>query len=165
MSEITEIHTRERNSSEAAGIRPLFIDRPHGRLFAVHRPPRRPDAPDEAVLYVHPFAEEMNQSRRMATLQAEALAESGYGVLTLDLTGCGDSTGDFADAGWKIWQDDIAAGRRWLSDQGYRHISLWGLRLGAALALETAIGDATLCRRLVLWQPVVSGKTMLTQFL
>jgi len=165
MSETTEIHTRERNSSAAPAICPLFIGRPHGGLFAIHRPPADAAALDEAVLYIPPFAEEMNQSRRMATLQAEALTGLGYGVLTLDLTGCGDSAGEFAEARWETWRDDVVAGCRWLSAQGYRHISLWGLRLGAALAVETACAEPDICQRLVLWQPVVSGKTLLTQFL
>jgi len=51
-----------------------------------------------SVLYGHPFAEEMNKSRRMAGLQARALARAGYDVLQIDLRGCGGSSGDFGDA-------------------------------------------------------------------
>jgi alpha/beta superfamily hydrolase len=40
----------------------------------------------------------MNKARRMAALQARALAALGYGVLLLDLHGCGDSSGDFGDS-------------------------------------------------------------------
>ena len=80
------------------GPEPLFIDRPGGDLFALYHPPRR--APQGGVVYIPPFAEEMNRSRRMAALQARALAESGWGVLTIDPYGCGDSAGDFADARW-----------------------------------------------------------------
>ncbi len=169
MSETTEIQTLERHGpathAAASAKRPLFIDRPHGRLFAIHHPPAGAAAHAEAVVYVHPFAEEMNQSRRMAALQAEALAGMGYGVLSLDLTGCGDSTGEFADARWETWRDDVVAGCHWLGALGYRGITLWGLRLGAALAVETACAEPGICRRLVLWQPVVSGRSLLTQFL
>mgnify|MGYP002526772568 CR=1 FL=1 len=68
----------------APGARqPLFIERPGGRLFAIHHPPHCPASgagpSGAAVVYVHPFAEEMNQSRRMATLQAEAQAGRGHG--------------------------------------------------------------------------------------
>ena len=167
MSETIAIQTPERRDRDPDAIpgarHPLFIDRPHGRLFAIHHRPSA--APGEAVVYVHPFAEELNQSRRMAALQAEALAGLGYGVLMLDLTGCGDSTGDFADARWQTWREDILAGCRWLGTQGYGRITLWGLRLGAALAVEAACAQPELTRRLVLWQPTVSGRTALTQFL
>ena len=169
MSETIAIGTLERPHPDPdaapGGKQPLFIDRPHGRLFAIHHRPSGAPAPGEAVVYVHPFAEEMNQSRRMAALQAEALAGLGRGVLMLDLTGCGDSTGEFADARWQTWRDDVVAGCRWLGERGYRRITLWGLRLGAALAVETACAEPGICRRLVLWQPVVSGRTLLTQFL
>ncbi len=158
MSDTTEIQTLERHGPAAPAKRPLFIDRSHGRLFAIHHPPSgaaaQGDGGREAVVYVHPFAEEMNQSRRMAVLQAEALARRGYGVLMLDLTGCGDSTGEFADARWETWRDDIVAGCRWLGELGYRRITLWGLRLGAALAVETACAEPGICRRLVLCRPV-----------
>ena len=169
MSETTAIQTLERHSpaphAESGDRQPLFIDRPHGRLFAIHHPPMGTPERGEAVVYTHPFAEKMNQSRRMAALQAEALAGLGYGVLMLDLTGCGDSTGEFADARWETWREDVVAGCGWLGAHGYGRITLWGLRLGAALAVETACAEPEICHRLMLWQPTVSGRTLLTQFL
>ena len=42
------------------------------------------------VLYLHPFAEELNSTRRIVAQQARALAQAGYGVLQIDLLGqCG----------------------------------------------------------------------------
>ncbi len=45
-------------------------------------------------------------------------------------------------------------------------VSLWGLRLGALLALDFAreISKKKL-DRFILWQPVISGDSFLTQFL
>jgi pimeloyl-ACP methyl ester carboxylesterase len=85
---------------------------------------------------VHPFAEEMNKSRRMAALQSRALAAQGYAVLQIDLFGCGDSGGDFAtrrgrNGATTSRRDAMAAAR--VSGA----ITLWGLRLGATA------GDAT----------------------
>ena len=54
-------------------------------------------------MYAHPFCEEMNKARRMAALQSRRLAALGYSVLQIDLFGCGDSSGDFADAR-EIWK-------------------------------------------------------------
>ena len=117
------------------------------------------------MLYLHPFAEEMNRARRMAALQARALAAAGHGVLLLDLSGCGESTGDFADAGWERWVEDAEHAIDWLANRGGGPVTLWGLRLGATLAAQVAHQHADLVARLVLWQPVSSGKTMLTRFL
>ncbi len=54
MSDTTEIQTLERHGPAAPAVapakRPLFIDRPHGRLFAIHHPPAEAAAPGEAVL-------------------------------------------------------------------------------------------------------------------
>jgi hypothetical protein len=55
--------------------RPFFLDTPDGQRFCLFHPPGAPCR--GAVVYVHPFAEEMNRSRRMAALQARALAAQG----------------------------------------------------------------------------------------
>lgn len=115
-------------------------------------------------MYAHPFAEELNKTRRMASLGARALAGEGWAVLLMDLAGCGDSDGDFGDASWNGWQDDLRAGARWLASNIGGVGWLWGTRAGALLA-------AVLARQLdpfphlLLWQPVVSGKQHLAQFL
>jgi exosortase A-associated hydrolase 2 len=115
------------------------------------------------VLYVPPFAEEMNKSRRMAALQARLLAAAGFGVLIPDLHGTGDSAGDFADARWAVWRDDVARGGAWLRRRGHQRLCLWGLRLGGLLAAELA-GELG-ATRLLLWQPALSGERFLQQFL
>jgi exosortase A-associated hydrolase 2 len=107
----------------------------------------------------------MNQARRMVAEQARILAQAGYGVLLLDLFGTGDSAGDVAEATWEIWLEDIAAGGAWLARRGRPLAGLWGLRLGATLAVEAAAASAAPAPRLLLWQPVVSGRAYLTQIL
>ncbi|MDQ2780215.1 MAG: hydrolase 2, exosortase A system-associated [Pseudomonadota bacterium] len=119
------------------------------------------------VLYLHPFAEEMNKSRRMAALQSRALAAAGFAVLQIDLQGCGDSSGDFADASWQGWLDDAARGVEWLRNQHGADLPLWlwGLRAGALLAAQAAAQLQGARTNLLLWQPPASGKTLLQQFL
>jgi exosortase A-associated hydrolase 2 len=114
-----------------------------------------------ALVYIHPFAEEMNRSRRMAALAARALASHGIGVLQIDLHGCGDSSGDFGDARWETWKSDVLLARDWLHTRLGCPVGLWGLRLGALLALDCA--RETPVDRLLLWQPVTSGSNYLTQ--
>ena len=148
--------------NERAAPEPFFLANASDRRFCIFHPP----AGDVrgAVLYVHPFAEEMNKSRRMAALQSRALAAHGFGVLQIDLCGCGDSDGDFAGATWSQWRDDVHAGMQWLRDRVSAAITMWGLRLGAALAIDAAQGGAAPAS-MVLWQPVLDGATMVTQFL
>ena len=119
----------------------------------------------QRLLFVPPFAEEMNRSRRVVALQAEALAAIGLGVLVLDLFGCGDSGGDFGEATWEQWLDDVSIAAAWLEQESQSAVGLWGLRLGASLAALAASRSADRFSRLLLWSPVARGQVFLTQFL
>lgn len=144
---------------------PLFLDSGTRRIFAVYYGAREGAAPNPAVLYLGPFAEEMNRSRRMATLQAQALAARSISALLLDPYGTGDSEGDFSDARLHLWLADVAAAANWLEDKGHQSIDLWGLRFGTLLAAAALKQDPTRFSGCLLWQPVTDGRTMLTQFL
>lgn len=146
------------------GFEPLFLTGAAGRLFALYFPPRGGERGDWGVAYVPPFAEEMNQSRRMATLQARKLAAAGIGVLLLDPYGTGDSAGEFSEARWDIWLADVGVALDFLEARGLRP-ALWGLRLGGLLAVQAAAKQPDRIGRIVLWQPVSNGQTFLTQFL
>ena len=115
-------------------------------------------------MYVHPLAEEMNKSRRMAALQARAMADAGWSVLQVDLFGCGDSDGDFSEADWQQWLADISDAAAWLRLQTGHMPALWGLRAGCLLACEVA-GGMDPAPDLLLWQPAISGRQTLQQFL
>lgn len=124
------------------------------------------------VLYVHPFAEEMNKARRMAALQSRALAQAGYAVLQMDLLGCGDSSGEFGDASWQDWVADIVHACHWLRCHANppsveieaAPLWLWGLRAGCLLSLSAAKQLSASCNFLF-WQPPPSGRVLLQQLL
>lgn len=132
-----------------------------GRFCLLHRPPGEARG---AILYLHPWAEELNRSRRIAALQARDFAAAGYWVLQIDLFGCGDSAGEFVDATWSQWLRDAQAGIAHLRGQTAAPLFLWGLRSGALLALGAA-AELAEPARLLLWQPPVSGRQHLQQFL
>jgi exosortase A-associated hydrolase 2 len=145
------------------GTEPFFLGSGADQRFCLfHRPAGTCHG---AVLYVPPFAEELNRTRRMAALGARRLAAHGYGVLQIDLLGTGDSAGDFADARWDLWKQDLDTGAAWLRTRFALPLTLWGLRLGALLALDYARTAAAPLAPMLLWQPVASGSTYLTQFL
>jgi len=135
-----------------------------GQRYCIHHPAAGPTARG-AVVHVHPWAEEMNKSRRMAALQSRALADAGFAVLQVDLHGCGDSSGDFADASWDGWIADVLAAAAWLCA---RHpdsaLTLWGHRAGCLLATAAAAAMERPCRFLF-WQAPANGKLLLQQFL
>jgi exosortase A-associated hydrolase 2 len=142
---------------------PFFLKVPDGERFCIHHPAASAE-PRGLIVYLHPFAEEMNKARRMAALQSRAFADAGFSVLQLDLKGCGDSSGDFADATWSGWIDDAVAAAHWLRDQGRAPLWFWGLRTGALLATAAAVRSEQPAS-LILWNPVLSGSQFLSQFL
>ena len=134
-----------------------------GQRFCLYHPAQGAAA-RSAIVYVHPFAEEMNKSRRMAALQSRAFAQAGHAVLQIDLLGCGDSSGDFGDASWSAWIDDVLLACRWLQERVDAPLCVWGLRAGALLAAEVARRLQT-PPQLLLWQPAIMGRQVLQQFL
>lgn len=146
--------------------KPFFVDvdsGPLGRRFALLHEPHSA-TPRALVVYVHPFAEEMNKSRRMAAMQSRALAQAGCAVLQLDLLGCGDSAGDFGDASWASWVADVVEACAWLRSRYSAPLWLWGLRAGCLLAVDAARQMKDRCHFLF-WQPATAGKPLLQQFL
>jgi exosortase A-associated hydrolase 2 len=143
---------------------PFFLPVTRGRRFCISHAPPDARAPAGAIVYVHPFAEEMNKARRMAALQARALAQAGWHVLQIDLFGCGDSEGEFDAATWEDWRNDVVLAAAWLRARTGSAPVLWGLRVGALLACE-AVAHVERVAGLVLWQPVVRGALVLQQFL
>lgn len=149
-----------------------------GQRFCIYHP-AQDASPRGLVLYIHPFAEEMNKARRMAALQSVALAQAGFAVLQIDLHGCGDSSGDFGDATWQSWVDDVLLGCQWLRERPEGRIEvatassifqtqpplwLWGLRAGCLLAADAARQLGEPCNFLF-WQPPAAGKLLVQQFL
>jgi exosortase A-associated hydrolase 2 len=142
----------------------FFLPAEPGNRFCIyHRP--ADGGKGRGFVYAHPFCEEMNKARRMAAMQSRRLAAAGYAVLQIDLFGCGDSSGDFADARWEIWQQDLKIAIGWLKSRLGEPLGLWGLRLGATLAADVARDPTLGIEQLLLWQPVSNGEQFLTQFL
>lgn len=145
------------------GPTPGFLPGAAGLLFSLYHSPQPRVAPRGGILYIHPFAEELNKARRMAALQARRFAAAGFAVLLPDMYGCGDSEGEFGDARWELWQTDLRLCLEQLRARSRPPFYLWGLRTGALLA--TALARRTPVDGLLLWQPVAEGRVFLQQLL
>ncbi|HNA69634.1 MAG TPA: hydrolase 2, exosortase A system-associated [Nitrosomonas sp.] len=143
---------------------PFFLKVESGERFCLFYRPNLAN-PLGTFIFIHPFAEEMNKSRRMIAQQSKAFSQNGFAVLQIDLYGCGDSSGEFNEARWEVWKQDIFHAINWIKHQTAAPINLWGLRLGGLLALDLASGAEEFFQHIVLWNPIISGNTFLTQFL
>ena len=147
-----------------AAVEAFFLGAGAARRFAVCWRPSASVAPRGTLLFVPPFAEEMNKSRRMVALTANALADRGFVTLRVDLAGCGDSAGLLSQASWNGWLDDLSIGWGWLRARVTGTPWLWSLRAGSLLS-SSLLTRLDAVPPLLLWQPVLSGKQHLTQFL
>lgn len=102
----------------------FFLKTGSGERFCLYHSPHPDRECRGALIYVHPFGDEMNKSRRMAAIQARAFSAMGLGVLQIDLFGCGDSSGEFGDARWNIWSQDLVLAKNWLENRVTAPISL-----------------------------------------
>ena len=90
---------------------------------------------------------------------ASLLSQASFHVFRFDYFGTGDSAGEMWEANTAQWKADIRAASCELKDMaGCRELSIVGVRLGAALAAEVAT-EGLHVKHLVLWDPVVNGKT------
>lgn len=144
----------------------FFPSRSGERLFGVlHEPEARPH--DEGFVFCHALAEEKLWSHRVFLSFARYLSARGHIVLRFDMTGEGDSEGCFEKTTIETRLKDIATAREYLLEHfsELSGISLLGLRLGATLAQISATRDDRAVNRLVLWEPIISGKTYAQELL
>lgn len=141
----------------------FYLPAADGRRFCLYSPAVG-ESELGVLLYLHPFAEELNNSRRTVALQVGALSAAGYSVLQIDLFGCGDSAGDFGDATWSVWLDDVLRAVSWITVRSRAPLWFWGLRAGCLLAAEAArsLNESV---NFIFWQPVTTGAQVLRQFL
>lgn len=149
--------------SQKASVDAFFLEGAKGNLFCIywHGHPHT----HTHVLLVPPFADEMNKCRRQMFLTGQHLAGLGCGVLTLDLFGTGDSHGDFGEATWDGWLNDIRSGIQWLKTQQTAKLKLIGIRTGALLCNGVVSESPREIEQCVFWQPVTLGRLFVNQFL
>lgn len=141
---------------------PLLFGPPSRQLFGMLHPARGGDQAGRAVLMCPPFGQEAIRSHRLFSVLADRLARSGISVLRLDYHGTGDSPGDDADGEFDGWRRDVCTAHEELRRRtGAARIVWFGARLGASLAVLAARSGRCDPARLVLWDPIVSGRDYL----
>ncbi len=132
-------------------------------LYGIYHPPNTNKSRDEGVLICSPFGQEYMRSHRSLRHLAVSLSKLGYHVLRFDYRGQGDSAGDLEGVTPQQWQEDIlCASRELLAVAMVTNLSIVGLRLGALLASSLEEMPKSL-KRLVFWDPVISGQDYLNE--
>jgi uncharacterized protein len=126
-------------------------------LYGVHHEPGARPSRQTAVLICYPFGREYMRCHRALVRFCDRLAATGYHSLRFDYFGTGDSAGDSGEGGLSEWVANTRLATQELRDvSGLQKVSIVGVRLGAAIAMQAAAADPDL-ERLFLWDPVVDG--------
>lgn len=153
----------------------FFLETPAGRRFCIFHPAAAQRR--GALLHAPALGEEMNRCRPAVAAAARHFAAHGFDVLLIDLFGSGDSAGEFGEATWAHWLDDLACGVRWLRGPHDRpphpavgdvqedvRLWLWGLRAGCLLAcaLQSRLEQPV---PMLWWQAIPTGELQVQQWL
>jgi exosortase A-associated hydrolase 2 len=100
----------------------------------------------------------------MMALMGRRLARRGITTLLPDLTGTGDSDGEFQEAQYGSWRSDIETCQKWIVAQDGVLRAVIGVRFGALLAMDlvTRLQNPPVT---VLWNPLIDGDGLIRQFL
>ena len=142
---------------------PLVFEAPEGSCFGwLH--PAQGVSRSTGVVLCRPMGYEALCSYRTYSLLAETLAQAGFDVLRFDYQGTGDSAGLDTDAGRvTAWLESIEAAVGHIKRiAGVSRVALFGVRLGATLAVEAA-GRMGGVDSLVLWAPCVTGRAFVRE--
>ena len=119
---------------------------------------------NRAVIFVPPFAEEMNRSKRMYVLCARLLADSGINAICFDYSGTGDSSGEWGEFSYSDWVSDLNDVYQYYSKVG-KNISFIALRFGALVLADAVTSSDLKADRCVLWDPIETGEMLTRQLI
>lgn len=143
----------------------FFFGPPSSQLLGIYHPASSERDRYQGIVMCHPFGQEYMRAHRAYRQLANTLAGKGYHVLRFDYRGTGDSAGELEDVTAADWLEDIGFAIQELKDMsGVHSVSLLGLRLGALLAGVAAVDRRDLSS-LVVWDPVVSGRSYTSELL
>lgn len=137
---------------------PFYFGDSEKQLYGVYHPSTAYSQNTEAVLICYPLWREYFRTHRAITQLANKLADSGFPVLRFDYSATGDSAGNTEECRLEQWLQDIETAISELKDlSAASKVSIVGLRFGATLA--ALISQRAQINKLVLWDPVVDGKS------
>ncbi len=117
---------------------------------------------DLAVLFCNPFGQEAVRSKPMYRVFAERLLRQGVHALRFDYHGTGDSPGEGDGQSLSDWVHDTRMAREaLLRASGATRLQVFGLGLGATIAVLMAFDVTPVPERLILWQPITKGAAYL----
>jgi pimeloyl-ACP methyl ester carboxylesterase len=149
--------------SNKASVVPLFFGESGASAFGILHQPRSSADRGSAVIVCPSIGFEQERCSRSIASLARTLAGAGHHVLRFDYPGTGNSPGRIGPGQLLRWlRATDAAIREIRNFSGTARITIIGLRVGALIAATALATREELVDRLILWDPVVSGREYLT---
>lgn len=146
-------------------MNPFFFGSSDRPLFGVYHPPKAKQARKAGIVLCYPMGQEYMRAHRAFRQLAMGLQRAGFHVLRFDYSGTGDSGGEGIAVTMTRWAEDVGTAIDELKDTAeVGRVALVGLRLGASLAAVAAAGRSDV-EAVVMWDPVVSGKSYLAELM
>lgn len=144
-------------------MKPVVFGSDERRLFGLYHPPQKAVERQVSVLMCYPFGHEATRIHRLYRVLAERLSRQNIAVFRFDYYGAGDSGGDDTEGEMEGWTDDLVLAHEELVRRSRPAAVCWlGSRLGATLGVQASKRVSDLSR-LVLWDPIVDGRTYIEE--
>jgi esterase/lipase len=148
---------------EQKNLEAFYFGPTNKELFGIYTPRSCPATRDAAVLLCYPFGQEYMRAHMAYRQLATLLSRAGLPVMRFDYYATGDSYGDCHNALLSTWLENTDEALEELKAiSGASQIYLIGLRLGALIAAKIA-EERKDVKKLVLWDPFVSGEEYLQE--
>lgn len=92
---------------------------------------------DKVIILIYGYGS--NRKRPGPTRLLETLTNEGHDCISFDLSGSGDSGGDFGEMTISQWIEDVLSIISFTESKGYKHIALVGTSAGGVIAMGAAL--------------------------
>lgn len=116
------------------------------------------------MIFVPPFAEEMNRSKRMYVLCSRLLANAGVHAICFDFAGTGDSSGEWGEYRLTDWKANLTDTYNYVRRFSTK-TSFVTLRDSALIAFELIKHANIKIERCVLWYPIDNREALIRQLI
>ncbi len=148
----------KRKSSCAVEESPIRFQSEGRQIVGMHHKTKG----DKIIILSHGFTGSKMENKRLFVEAARHFAAEGLSAMRFDFFGSGDSEGEFAES---LISHNIANLRdaiAWARGEGYAHIAVLGISMGAATAVLTIAGQPV--EALVLWSTVPDMKLLFESY-
>ncbi|MEN7343988.1 MAG: hypothetical protein AAAFM81_13640 [Pseudomonadota bacterium] len=146
-------------------LKAQFLEIGDERLLCTTFTPAEGEPVVGTLCVIQPFAEELNRARMPIKRMAIEATSFGWTTHVIDLSGTGDSSGDFSNASLGRWRQELQKTLNLLFRLAPANAARGLLAIRSSMLLLSGLQLNSALDRVIAWQPVSSGRKWLREFL